>query len=235
MSAQTHPATVLVIDDEVQIRRLLRRMLEEEGYRVVLVDSGKDGLVQAGTQRPDVIVLDLGLPDMDGLEVLVQLRSWSSVPVVILSVRESEETIVRALDGGADDYLTKPFRSGELLARVRALLRHRTSGQEDQLFTLGDLKVDLAARSVEVRGEAVRLTPTEYALLELFVRNAGKVLTHGFVLREVWGPTHAEETQYLRVFIGQLRKKIERDPSTPHILLTEPGVGYRLAFPGAAV
>ena len=233
MSAVTHPATVLVIDDEGQIRRLLRRMLEEEGYRVVLVESGKDGLVQAGTQRPDVIVLDLGLPDMDGLAVLHELRTWSSVPVVILSVREAEETIVRALDSGADDYLTKPFRTGELLARIRALLRHRISGLEDQLFVLGDLRVDLSARTVEVRGDAVKLTPTEYALLELFVRNAGKVLTHTFVLREVWGPTHAEETQYLRVFVGQLRKKIERDPGTPHLLLTEPGVGYRLAYPVA--
>ena len=228
MSAQLHPATILVIDDEVQIRRLLRRILEEEGHKVVLADTGDEGLAHAGTDRPDVIVLDLGLPDVDGLEVLKVLRSRSSVPILILSVREAEETIVEALDGGADDYLTKPFRTGELLARIRALLRHRVSGAEDQLFTSPDLTVDLSARTVTVRGEPVKLTPTEYALLELFVRNPGKVLTHGFLLREVWGPTYTEETQYLRVFVGQLRKRIERNPATPQILVTEAGVGYRL-------
>jgi len=228
MSPQSHPATILVIDDEIQIRRLLRRILEEEGYRVVLAEAGREGLTQAGTHKPDIVVLDLGLPDMDGQDVLKELRSWSSVPVLILSVREAEETIVRALDGGADDYLTKPFRTGELLARIRALLRYRSSGQEDQLFSSGDLAVDLSARTVTVRGETAKLTPTEYSLLELFVRNPGKVLTHTFVLREIWGPTYAEETQYLRVFVGQLRKKIERDPATPRILVTEAGVGYRL-------
>ena len=228
MSPQSHPATILVIDDEIQIRRLLRRILEEEGYRVVLAEAGREGLTQAGTHKPDIVVLDLGLPDMDGQDVLKELRSWSSVPVLILSVREAEETIVRALDGGADDYLTKPFRTGELLARIRALLRYRSSGQEDQLFSSGDLVVDLPARTVTVRGETVKLTPTEYSLLELFVRNPGKVLTHAFVLREIWGPTYAEETQYLRVFVGQLRKKIEQDPATPRILVTEAGVGYRL-------
>ena len=229
MSTQTHPATVLIIDDEVQIRRLLRRTLEQEGYKVLLVENGREGLAHAGTDRPDVVVLDLGLPDMDGLEVLTELRSGSSVPILILSVREAEETIVHALDGGADDYLTKPFRTGELLARIRALLRHRVSGQEDQVFTSEDLTVDLSARTVTVRGQAVRLTPTEYSLLALFVTNAGKVLTHSYLLREVWGPAYAEETQYLRVFVGQLRKKIEHDPTTPRILLTESGVGYRLA------
>ncbi len=200
---------------------------KDTGY--VTVDTGREGLVHAGTDRPDVVVLDLGLPDMDGLEVLRELRSWSSVPILILSVREAEETIVGALDGGADDYLTKPFRTGELLARIRALLRHRLSGQDDQLFTSEDLTVDLSARTVAVRGQPVKLTPTEYALLALFVKNAGKVLTHSLLLREVWGPTYAEETQYLRVFVGQLRKKIERDPTTPRMLLTESGVGYRLA------
>jgi two-component system KDP operon response regulator KdpE len=229
MSAQTHPATALIIDDEVQMRRLLRRTLEQEGYKVSLVESGREGLAHAGTDRPDVVVLDLGLPDMDGLEVLKELRSRSSVPILILSVREAEETIVNALDGGADDYLTKPFRTGELLARIRALLRHRLSGQEDQVFTSEDLTVDLSARTVAVRGQPAKLTPTEYTLLALFVKNAGKVLTHSYLLREVWGPAYAEETQYLRVFVGQLRKKIERDPTTPCMLVTESGVGYRLA------
>lgn len=228
MSTHVHPASILVVDDEAQIRRLLRRILEQEGYKVFLADCGKDGLTHAGSDRPDVIVLDLGLPDMDGLEVLKELRSKSSIPVLILSVREAEETIVQALDAGADDYLTKPFRSGEFLARIRALLRHRMSGQENQVISAENLKVDLQARTVEVRGQPVKLTPTEYDLLSLLARNAGKVLTHSYLLQEVWGPSFAEETQYLRVFIGQLRKKIEPDPTTPRILLTESGVGYRL-------
>ena len=229
MNATTHPATALVIDDEIQIRRLLKRALEEEGYEVVLADTGAEGLTQATTHRPDIVILDLGLPDMDGTAVLKELRIRSSVPVLILSVREAEEIIVGALDNGADDYLTKPFRTGEFLARIRALLRHRLSGKEEQVFAAEDLVVDIGARTVEVRGQQIKLTPTEYALLELFVRNPGKVLTHSYLLREVWGPTYAEETQYLRVFVGQLRKKIERDPAMPRLLLTEAGVGYRLA------
>lgn len=228
MSAPIHPPCILIIDDEAQIRRLLRRILEQEGSKVLLADTGRDGLAHAGSDRPDVVILDLGLPDMDGLEVLKELRLRSSVPVLVLSVRDAEEIIVQALDAGADDYLTKPFRSGELLARTRALLRHRTSGQEDQVFSSGDLIVDLQARTVVVRGQPVKLTPTEYDLLSLLVRNAGKVLTHSYLLQEVWGPSFAEETQYLRVFVGQLRKKIEMDPAKPQVLLTESGVGYRL-------
>jgi len=230
VTAHAHPANILVIDDESPIRRLLQRTLEPEGYRVLTAQNGQDGIVHAGTDKPDVIILDLGLPDMDGLDVLRQLRTWSSVPVLILSVREAEETIIAALDAGADDYLTKPFRGGELLARIRALLRHRASGVEDQIFTSAELVVDHATRSVLVRGEPVRLTPTEYALLALLTRNAGKVLTHSYLLVQVWGPTFAEEIQTLRVFIGQLRKKIERDPATPRIILTESGIGYRLAY-----
>jgi two-component system KDP operon response regulator KdpE len=218
-----------VIDDETPIRRLLQRTLEAERYHVFIAENGQDGLVHAGTDKPEVIILDLGLPDIDGMEVLRRLRTWSSVPVLILSVREAEETIVAALDAGADDYLTKPFRGGELLARIRALLRHRSSGLEDQVFTSAELVVDHGTRTVLVRGESVRLTPTEYALLALLVRNAGRVLTHTYLLVQVWGPTFADEIQTLRVFIGQLRKKIERDPATPRIILTESGVGYRLA------
>jgi len=219
---------VLVIDDEVQIRRLLQINLEAAGYKVHLASSGKEGLQQASMVRPEVVILDLGLPDEDGIDVLKKIREWTAIPVLILSVRSSEQDIVRALDAGADDYLTKPFRSGELLARVRTALRHRQLTEQGESFVTGSLSVDLAARIVKRNDEIVKLTPTEYSLLSLFVRNAGKVLTHRYILEQVWGPTFAEESQYTRVYIGQLRKKLEDDPSNPRLFLTESGIGYRL-------
>lgn len=230
MTVAIHAPNVLVIDDELQMRRLLQRTLEHENYRVFLAETGKTGLTRASMDRPEVIILDLGLPDMDGTAVLKELRSWTSVPVLILSVRNAEETVIEALDAGADDYLAKPFRTGELLARIRALLRHRASSADDQVIATKDLLVDLTARTVTKKGEPVKLTPTEYSLLVLFAKNAGKVLTHTFILQNIWGPSFVEETQYLRVFMGQLRKKLEDDPANPRLLLTESGVGYRMTI-----
>ncbi len=219
---------ILVIDDEAQIRRLLELTLESNGYAVRSVGTGKDGIAMAASERPEVIILDLGLPDLDGVEVLKKLREWSAVPVLILSVRDAESDIIACLDAGADDYLTKPFRTGELLARVRNALRHRPSSQESPVFVVRDVQVDLAARTVRKGNEIVKLTATEYALLALFVKNAGRVLTHSYILEQVWGPAFAEESQYTRVYVGQLRKKIEDDPAYPKIILTESGIGYRL-------
>lgn len=217
-----------MIDDEVQIRRLLELTLESNGYSVRAVGAGKEGIAKAASERPELIILDLGLPDLDGVEVLKTIREWSGVPVLILSVRSAESDIIACLDAGADDYLTKPFRTGELLARVRNALRHRPSLEETSIFVTLDLQVDLAGRTVKKGKENVKLTATEYALLALFVRNAGRVLTHSYILEQVWGPTFAEETQYTRVYVGQLRKKIEDDPANPKIILTESGIGYRL-------
>ncbi len=219
---------ILVIDDEAQIRRLLELTLESNGYAVRSVGTGKDGIAMAASERPEVIILDLGLPDLDGVEVLKKVREWSAVPVLILSVRDAESDIIACLDAGADDYLTKPFRTGELLARVRNALRHRPSSQESPVFVVRDVQVDLAARTVRKGNEIVKLTATEYALLALFVKNAGRVLTHSYILEQVWGPAFAEESQYTRVYVGQLRKKIEDDPAYPKIILTESGIGYRL-------
>ena len=203
--------------------------LESDGYSVRSVGAGKEGIAKAASERPELVILDLGLPDIDGVEVLRRIREWSEVPVLVLSVRDAETDIVACLDAGADDYLTKPFRTGELLARVRNALRHRPSQQDTTIFTVYDLQIDLAARTVKKGKEYVKLTATEYALLSLFVRNAGRVLTHNFILEQVWGPTFSEETQYTRVYVGQLRKKIEDDPSNPRIILTESGIGYRLS------
>lgn len=224
----TNPVA-LVIDDEVQIRRLLRVTLEANGYRVVEAATGAAGIIEAAQARPEVVLLDLGLPDMEGLAVLRRLREWSRVPVIVLTVRDREEDKIAALDQGADDYVTKPFSTGELLARLRVALRHARPADEPAVFRTGGLEVDLASRTVRSRGHEVRLTATEYALLRLFVQHSGKVLTHRHILREVWGPNHLEQTHYLRVYMAHLRDKLEADPANPELFLTEPGVGYRLA------
>lgn len=224
------PTRILVVDDEPQIRRFLRASLGGHGYRVLESASGADALVKAATEHPDLIILDLGLPDLDGLDVLRRVREWSAVPVIILSVRGREEDKVRALDDGADDYVTKPFNTAELLARVRAALRHQLRALvEDPIYRSDGLVVDLARRSVQLDGADVKLAPKEYDLLRQLVIHAGKVLTHQHLLREVWGPHYSRETHYLRVHIGTLRKKIERDPARPRHIITEPAVGYRMA------
>ncbi len=228
--SETSPAkpSALVVDDELQIRRLLRVNLEANGYRVVEAATGHEGITQAAQWRPDVVLLDLGLPDMDGVTVLKRLREWSRVPVIVLSVRDREEDKVAALDNGADDYVTKPFSTAELLARLRVAQRHAQPGAQVRYFRTGQLEVDLAARVVKLRDQEVRLTATEYSLLRLFIQHAGKVLTHRHILREVWGPNALEQTHYLRVYVAHLREKLELEPSKPRLILTEPGVGYRL-------
>jgi two-component system KDP operon response regulator KdpE len=229
MSRPGDNATIaLVIDDEVQIRRLLRLTLEAHGYRVFEAATAQEGLVEAAQRRPEVVLLDLGLPDLDGVTVLKRLREWSRVPVIVLSVREREEDKVAALDAGADDYVTKPFSTGELLARLRVAQRHARPSEEMSVFRNGPLEVDLVARVVKFEGKEVKLTPTEYSLLRLFVLHVGKVLTHRQLLREVWGPNAVEQTHYLRVYLTHLREKLEKDPSNPHLFVTEPGVGYRM-------
>lgn len=221
---------ILIIDDEVQIRRFLRISLEANGYHVFESDSGQDGIAKTAQIRPDLIILDMGLPDMDGIDVLRQLREWTQTPVIILSVRDSDRDKVVALDAGADDYLVKPFSVDELLARLRVAQRHTQSESEAEVFLAGNLCVDLTRRLVTVKGEPVKLTPTEYALLRLMIQHMGKVLTHQQILRAVWGPEYVNETHYLRVYFAQLRQKLEDDPALPKYILTEPGVGYRLAF-----
>jgi len=223
-----HQPAVLVIDDEIQMRRLLRVTLEGNGYRVFEAASGQEGLVEAAQRRPDIVVLDLGLPDMDGQVVLQRLREWSEAPVLVLSVREGEEDKVEALDHGADDYMNKPFSTAELLARLRAARRRSQPAADNVVFHCGHLQVDLSSRLVTVKGKEIKLTPTEYSLLRLLVRNAGKVVTHRQILKEVWGPNYGEQTHYLRVYMAHLREKLEDDASRPELLLTEPGVGYRL-------
>jgi two-component system KDP operon response regulator KdpE len=223
---------ILVVDDELQIRRFLKISLEAHGYHVHDAENGHDALVKAAQLRPDLIILDIGLPDIEGLEVLTRLREWTHVPVIMLSVRDSDRDKIAALDAGADDYLTKPFSVEELMARMRVAQRHTRPEPESSIFTTGDLQVDFTRRLVTIKGEPVKLTPTEYALLRLMIQHAGKVLTHRQILREVWGPEYVEETHYLRVYFAQLRQKLEADPTLPRIFLTEPGVGYRLAVEG---
>lgn len=232
MSSSLTVPIALVIDDEPQIRRLLRVTLEANGYRVFDALTGQEGIAEAAQRRPDVVLLDLGLPDLEGVEVLKRLREWTRVPVIVLSVRDREEDKIMALDNGADDYVTKPFNSGELLARLRVAMRHAQPAAAIAVFRCGDLEVDLTARVVKVKGREVKLTATEYALLRLFVQHSGKVLTHRQLLREVWGPNAIEQTHYLRVYLAHLREKLEADPTRPELFITEPGVGYRLVDRG---
>jgi two-component system KDP operon response regulator KdpE len=225
---------VLVVEDEPQLVRFLRATLPPHGYRMVEAPTAAQALVEATTRAPDLVLLDLGLPDLDGVEVVRRIREWSRMPIVVVSARGQEQDKVEALDAGADDYLTKPFGTSELLARMRVALRHaaRIEGSEQQVVEAGDTRIDLAARIVYRRGEEVRLTRTEYLLVAALARHAGRVLTHRQLLREVWGPNAVDDTQYLRVYMAQLRHKLEDDPARPKHLVTETGVGYRLKADG---
>jgi two-component system KDP operon response regulator KdpE len=220
-------AEILVIDDEEQIRRMLEITLKTNNYNVTEAATGNEGLIKASNHPPDLILLDLGLPDKDGLIVLQELREWHTGPIIILSVQNSEEVIIKALDKGANDYLSKPFRTGELLARIRSALRSSAGEENEPIINSEDMQIDLLTRTVKKKGEMVKLTNTEFSLLALFAKNDGKVLTHQYLLRAVWGPGFINQSQYLRVFIAQIRKKIEEDPNRPQYLLTESGVGYR--------
>jgi len=223
--------SIVLIEDEFPIRRFLRATLTGQGYRLFEVGTGADALVEVAQRQPDVVILDLGLPDIDGVEVIRRLREWSAVPIIVLSARGQERDKVAALDAGADDYVSKPFSVGELLARVRVALRHAAGAahEESAAFKLGELQVDLLRRHVIVSGVEVRLTPIEYKLLATLVKHAGKVVTHQQLLREVWGPSHDDQSHYVRVYMAHLRHKLETEPARPRYLLTEPGVGYRLA------
>jgi two-component system KDP operon response regulator KdpE len=219
--------TILIIDDEVQIRRLLEITLSSNGFKISEASTGKDGLIAAATHHPALIILDLGLPDFDGFGILKKLREWYQKPIIILSVRNSEEDIINALDNGANDYLTKPFRTGELLARIRVALRKSQSTGENTLLIFGSLTIDLVNHIARKNEEILKLTSTEFALLALLAKNSGRVLTHQSILKEIWGFGYIDQTQYLRVFVAQLRKKIEDDPAKPKLLITESGIGYR--------
>lgn len=223
--------TVLLVEDEPHIRRFVRSTLESEGCTVHEAESLKRGLIEAGTRRPDLVILDLGLPDGDGVQLISEMRTWADAPILVLSARSGETDKIGALDAGADDYLTKPFGVGELVARLRVLLRRhaRTLARGSSQIMFGDVHVDLASRVVTRSGHAVHLTPIEYRLLAVLIAHRGKVMTHRELLREVWGPSHAESSQYLRVYMGHLRHKLEADPARPTHLLTEIGLGYRFA------
>ncbi|MCB0629964.1 MAG: response regulator transcription factor [Saprospiraceae bacterium] len=220
-------AEILIIDDEPQIRKLLQINLESNDYKVVQARSGQEGLVLAASHPPDLILLDIGLPDKSGHQVLQELREWYGNPIIMLSVQNSEADIVQALDNGATDYLSKPFRTGELLARIRSAIRRTQAADNNSTITCGDIEIDLIARTVKKEEEYIKLTATEYNLLILFAKNEGKVLTHQYLLKEIWGYSYRTETQYLRVFVGTLRKKIEENPNNPQHIITESGVGYR--------
>jgi two-component system KDP operon response regulator KdpE len=224
------PLTLLIIDDEPQVRRFLRSSLDPARYKLIEAATGEAGLAEAVSKRPDVILLDLGLPDFDGIEVTRRLREWTQTPIIILSARGQDPDKIAALDAGADDYLTKPFSLPELLARIRVAERHaeRLGDKKDAVFALGDLRIDLASRVVTVGGSEIRLTPIEYKLLTTLARKAGRVLTYQQLLKEVWGPRYATQKQYLHVYVGHLRSKLEHDAAKPRFLVTEPGVGYRL-------
>ncbi len=220
---------ILLIEDEPQIRRFVRTALQGEGMQVYESDRGERGLIDAATRTPDLAIVDLGLPDMDGLQVIQDIRTWSAMPIIVLSARSDEQDKIEALDAGADDYLTKPFSVGELLARVRAHLRRRETGNgASAQFGFGEVMVDLARRTVERAGSEVHLTATEYRLLTVLIRHAGRILTHGQLLRDVWGPNHSEHSHYVRIYMANLRQKLEKDPTQPEHLLTEIGMGYRL-------
>jgi len=226
----THEGTILIIDDEVQIRRLLNITLSANDYKVSEASTAKEGMALAASLQPVLIILDLGLPDADGLDILKSLREWYLNPIIILSVRNSEEDIIKALDNGANDYLTKPFRTGELLARIRVAVRQGEDVPDKPILEFGMLTIDLANHVARKENKIIKLTSTEFSLLSVLARNEGRVLTHQYLLRQVWGMSHIEQTQYLRVFMAQLRKKLEDDPSKPKLLNTESGIGYRFGY-----
>ncbi|HNW89558.1 MAG TPA: response regulator [Bacteroidales bacterium] len=221
---------ILIIDDEVQILRLLEITLSANGYKISEASTGKEGLTLAATGHPGLIILDLGLPDSDGIEILKKLREWYKKPIIILSVRNAEDEIVKALDNGANDYITKPFHSGELMARIRAAIRQGEGNADAPILEFGNLNIDLANHIVRKNNQIIKLTSTEFSLLALLAKNEGRVLTHQFILKEVWGMGYIEQTQYLRVFMAQLRKKVEDDPAKPKFLNTESGIGYRFGM-----
>lgn len=223
----SNQAEILVIDDEIQIRKLLEITLDSNDYKTLFAVNAKEGLLAAANHQPDLIILDLGLPDEDGQIVLKRLREWYKSPIIILTVKNTEEEIVKALDNGANDYLTKPFRTQELLARIRTALRNLVQKENDPVVSFGNVSIDFTSRIVKLKDEILKLTATEYNLLSILVKNEGRVLTHQYLLKEVWGNSYSDQTQYLRVFVAQLRKKIEEDPNQPKFILTESGVGYR--------